>query len=532
MTILLGPVLHLERGAPGLWRFSVHLLTNLPGAPAPALQIAFDAPDVVVGPPQLVANFPAHGRSLWCFVAEVPRVGLERWLTYTLEGDGEPRTFDKVAIPASGKLPRITFFSCNGFSSEALMRSTSDPYALWQQMLKEHGLGLDGGNHDSPSGIHVLVGGGDQIYADSLPVLRELDDMAHRDLRRLRSSVDRRDRALREYLNLYQQRWSQPDVAAMLARVPVVFTWDDHDIFDGWGSHGEDIQSNPAYLDVFDSARMAFRAFQLGGVGNSAGRAPSLLAPANNPGDDHFMQSVILHGGGQELEVLLLDLRSNRTPVRVLSEKQWSDLKGLLSTRKALPNTQPHLLVVASIPVVHMRFKAVGWILRNLVPGAQEVEDDLLDQWEHPDHLGERARMIMTLLQHQQRSGYRVTILSGDVHAGALGRIESTRPEHRQPGHVDAARILQITSSGIVHPSPSTWERYFLELLGTDGRDEVTSGVTTEMLPIDSATDRLWARNFLILDVEGADASVPHQLWARFIAEGRVVAQVVTVPPC
>jgi hypothetical protein len=48
---------------------------------------------------------------------------------------------------------------------------------------------------------------------------------------------------------------------------------------------------------------------------------------------------------------------------------------------------------------------------------------------------------------------------------------------------------------------------------------------------IDSETERLWKRNFLLLDVDRAEATVPWQLWARFVAEGRNSPRVVTVPP-
>ena len=382
---------------------------------------------------------------------------------------------------------------------------------------------------DNPSGIHVLLGGGDQVYADSLKVLEELDALSSRELRRLRSSAARRTRALREYLDLYTDRWSQPEVAAMLAVVPTAFTWDDHDIFDGWGSHGSRVQENEAYLDVFDAARAAFRALQLGG--DPSGRVPALLMAGSDRAAGPFAQTVRLHAGADVVDLLLLDSRTDRTQSRVFSDVHWEQIRDYMHAPSGSDVTRRHLLVVTSIPVVYLRFRAVGWILRNLVPGVQEIEDDLLDQWEHPAHLDERARLILSLLQHQQASGCRVTILSGDVHAGALGRIESTRIDHRLANSIQPARITQITSSGIVHPSPSSWQRTALELLGAEGPDEVASGVTTTLMPVDSETDRLWSRNFLLVDVDGAMASVPHQLWARFIPEGRRLPRVVTVPP-
>ena len=529
MRILLGPVLHHEPPTgPATWRFSVHVMTDIPDTAATPVTCRFADAAVTVAAPVLVAAFPEQSRTVWAFVIEVARTAVEQHLAYTVSLGEDSRTFDGVAVPALAQMPRTAFFSCNGFSSAAVMRQTADPNALWIRMLAEHRQGMAAPTRDVPCGVHVLLGGGDQLYADMLPALADLDAMSSRDLRRLKSSGMRRQRALREYLDLYTVRWSHPDVAAMLGRVPGVFTWDDHDIFDGWGSHGRDIQENEAYLDVYFAARAAFRALQLGG--DPSGRSPTLVKGPVHATAGPFVQFVRLHAGNDVVDVLLTDSRSERTPEQVFSATQWELLRAQLDAPAPAPLHRRHLLVVSSIPVVYLRFRAVGWILRR-VPGVQEIEDDLLDQWEHPAHLNERARFILSLLQHQKKTGCRVTILSGDVHAGALGRIESTRSDHRQDGSQEPARITQITSSGIVHPSPSSWQRSVLELLGTEGDDEVASGVTTRMLAIDSETDRLWTRNFLLLDFEGASMSTPHQLWARFVPEGRRSPRSLTIPP-
>ncbi len=40
------------------------------------------------------------------------------------------------------------------------------------------------------------------------------------------------DHCFQGYLTLY----ARPEIAHLAARVPSVMMWDDHDIFDGWGS--------------------------------------------------------------------------------------------------------------------------------------------------------------------------------------------------------------------------------------------------------------------------------------------------------
>ena len=63
------------------------------------------------------------------------------------------------------------------------------------------------------------------------------------------------------YLNLYADRWlskerggwdakTKPlDAAQAMARTPTVMMWDDHDIFDGWGSYSCEMQHSPLFID-------------------------------------------------------------------------------------------------------------------------------------------------------------------------------------------------------------------------------------------------------------------------------------------
>ncbi len=51
----------------------------------------------------------------------------------------------------------------------------------------------------------------------------------------------------RRYLALIRQ----PAFAELGARVPSLMIWDDHDIFDGWGSHPAGLQESPVALGLF-----------------------------------------------------------------------------------------------------------------------------------------------------------------------------------------------------------------------------------------------------------------------------------------
>ena len=85
--------------------------------------------------------------------------------------------------------------------------------------------------------VSLLRMGGDQVYADSLwtsvPTLKawnELDRVDKVKRKATRIMVEQLDRF---YCELYCRQWSRPEVATMLARVPSVMMWDDHDIVYG-----------------------------------------------------------------------------------------------------------------------------------------------------------------------------------------------------------------------------------------------------------------------------------------------------------
>ncbi len=71
----------------------------------------------------------------------------------------------------------------------------------------------------------------------------------------------------------------------------------------------------------------------------------------------------------------------------------------------------------------------------------QEVRDDLRDGWEHPLHNEER-RLCKNILWEAAARSIRVAILSGDVHASAVFRLEKAGIK---------LPIYQLTSSAITY---------------------------------------------------------------------------------
>ena len=74
--------------------------------------------------------------------------------------------------------------------------------------------------------------------------------------------------------------------------------------------------------------------------------------------------------------------------------------------------------------------------------------DDLRDAWEHELHDEERRALMRVLFQAAAR-GFRVAVLSGDVHVSAAFAIRDSAGD----------RIWQLTSSAITYniPRPLSW---------------------------------------------------------------------------
>ena len=148
-----------------------------------------------------------------------------------LSGASGPRVSTKVFhVPSATESMRIMFHSCNGFS----VGTDEDAWsgcALWNDVLRSH----------TQNPIHVMIGGGDQIYNDGIRVdgpLRPWCDIGNPIKRReypfgeqLRAECDK------YYFDSYVKWYSTEPFASANAIIPQINIWDDHDIIDGFGSY-------------------------------------------------------------------------------------------------------------------------------------------------------------------------------------------------------------------------------------------------------------------------------------------------------
>ena len=497
----LGPVLQFLGCEAGQWCLSA-LWVQDSGDAAPTGELAGHA---VAGTQVPV---PGSDCTAWRFELVVPQTAAAQHMSYRI--GGESHSFD---VPAAGTMPALAYGSCNGYSDPKLMKKVAQPNALWARLARLHA-GQDRVDQQTYGPLHLLLLGGDQVYSDAMwEVIPELKAWTALPWsRRLKTafSATLRRKVEAYFSRIYLERWSQPEVAAVLASVPAVMMWDDHDIMDGWGSYPLEQHQCPVYQGIFAVACTAFALFQ-----RQAFAAP---APGTLPGQDHHNSAWRIG----PLGVLALDMRSERRPralasgpqgevlhpEQVLSPRSWSAVYQWLTQQEAAGGMK-HLFVMSSIPVVHPSFELLEKLL-GVLPGQQELEDDLRDHWTSPPHRAERLRLVHRLLQAGAR-GVRVTLLSGDVHVAALGVIESVRDGA-------ALSINQLTSSAIVHPAPPAAVLFFLEHVGRHV-EQIDRGISGALHEFPTTGHRMiGARNFLTLQPDAPGGA--GRYWANWWVEG------------
>ncbi|MHC8494334.1 alkaline phosphatase D family protein [Thalassospira sp. SM2505] len=486
MKILMGPVLSFKGydKASNRWKLSALIVTD---SDQPCPIFFTNAHAANAGQPETIWQNGKHFAH--CLAFETPLSDSPATLTYSLE-DG---VYYDIHLPAKGDAPNMSYASCNGFSSQKVMKGVEVKNRMWQEMAKRH--------DNKP--IHLMLLGGDQVYADSIwevvPSIKEWNNKPNDAANKASFTKIMEKQVEAFYFNLYTERWAQPEVRAMMASIPSIAIWDDHDIFDGWGSYPPARQDCAVFQGIGAIATKAFGVFQQH-IAPGGQKPDAYLAP-----DYGFSMGHVIG----DTAILCLDMRSERSQRQVLSNDHWKQIYDWVSGLADIK----HLFVMSSIPVVYPDFNVLESLL-GVVPGQQELEDDLQDHWSSRSHKGERTRMVHRLFDFQ-KTGMRITILSGDVHVAALGILQNDRMEYDGKTRV----INQLISSAIVHPAPSKMVLFALRHL-LDNDKEIDPGIQSRMANLPGADVKfVGARNFLCLEPD--DRNGQNRYWAHWIAEGQ-----------
>lgn len=406
--LVAGPILFARGADADRARMDALMVTRI-GAPAPIL-----VPDGGGDPAVAVSVRRFFGHEVWLAPLELPvgpasgyRLGAEHF---------------SVATDFTGDLA-IAFVSCNGQENGDEDRTHEDRDVMWRRLADEH----------ARRPFVLLLQGGDQLYADeavqSHPDVARWGELPLAERPGVAWTEEMAQAVSAYFFRRYLAAMQQAAMRHLGARVPTLMIWDDHDIFDGWGSHPPELQESAVAQGIFRCAREMFVLFQLGAAPE---RLPSTCLDASGRS---FTQGALFPG----LSVVLPDLRSERRPDRVMGDAGWAAFEAAL--RQAPEGAR--CLVVSSVPALGPRLSLLEALL-DFYPGQQRYEDDLRDQWQSRAHRDEWARFLQALEREQVERGAPVTVLSGEIHLATRGEMRLR----------DGSVMHQLVASGITHPKP------------------------------------------------------------------------------
>lgn len=431
----------------------------------------------------------------------LPLMNSEQMVKYSVNGRFQPHF--RFFIPSKTMNFNTIAYSCNGFSLS--VDTSVFKGSLWFDILNKH----------SKVHYHVMLGGGDQIYSDSIrlysPTVHEWLE-THDPIKKYTTNIspeffkDMNHFYLKEYIEWYgygHWRGSTPKsmttqrcLPIALSTIPSINIWDDHDIIDGFGSYSDSFMRTPMFSSIGKAAYKYYMLFQ-----HHVSTDPSdkdaylndsnwILGKSVGPYIGEKSHSVFTRLG-PTMGLLGLDCRTERQLHEILSSETY-DLVSQRLRNEISKGKLNHLLIMLGVPIAYPRLVWLEWLFtsRLLAPlkylakkglfarglvndfnGDVELLDDLNDHWCAKHHKKERNYLIAKLQDFAAENGIRVTILSGDVHLASLGRFKSKihkrhvihEEEHEKENLAtinnpenDVRLMFNVISSAVVNTPPPT----------------------------------------------------------------------------
>ncbi|GLB35393.1 hypothetical protein LshimejAT787_0209580 [Lyophyllum shimeji] len=433
--------------------------------------------EVVRGQEIYVYGGPGGTFTFWRFLIRIPLEPHEMVIRYSINSGQELEFF----VPGRTQNMRWAAHSCNGFSAGVNkdefcgpgFKSGYDP--VWIDLLAKHA--------ETP--FHALVGGGDQLYCDSLmrePEMQEwVSKMKPEEKKRFTITEEIYATIDRFYFNHYCQSFRRGAFARANSSIPMMNMCDDHDIIDGFGSYPDDLQKSTIFRTIGERGYFYFLLFQcfinpgLDGLSDEPGRhvSKSVIIGDEGPYVRSRSHSFLAYLGPQSY-ILLLDCRGERRKEQICSPLQYQKVFQRLSH---LPQSVEHLIVQVGIPIAYPRMVFLEAALEsklnplvalgrtgtlglsgfvNKFNADAELLDDLNDHWTSRSHKKERNWFIEQLQLLASRQRLRVTFVSGDVHCAAVGILKTLQAKGKSDlsPAIDHRYMLNIVTSAIVNTPP------------------------------------------------------------------------------
>ncbi|KAK5142113.1 hypothetical protein LTR04_002334, partial [Oleoguttula sp. CCFEE 6159] len=480
----------------GLWLGSIMLVTD---APQPPTIHIHQSTDLSPNPRQLKAN-PIYSHQRWIFYRYDIDLQMEEdhganW-TYAITSHLGCTRYEFLVAGRHETSWRFIAHSGNDF---ALNVNANDRAKLggvgfmWKDILQKH---MECG------GFHAQLGLGDQIFADRLwkeiPMLKQWTSMSGKENRKNAPWTAKHEEDVSHaYFHYYTSHLDQPHLREAFAQIPHILSLDDHDIFDGFGSYPEYMQSSSMFKNIGRIGIEMYLLFQ----------HHTTLEILRNVSNDQDLFTITGTGWhfvkylGPAVVVVGPDCRSERNPHQVMAGPTY---QGLFPKVATLPSCVQHCIWMIPVPLIYPRLetaeqlsnavatgkkavtgtfnvlgrmtstvagvvgakgmvgegfnsvkKAVGksGLMSGILSpfGELDILDELRDQWTHESKDLERTYLIRTLQGIAHNKSLRMTILSGSVSCCGAGLVHD--PSHPS----DHKTMYQIISSSVVNTPPSSY---------------------------------------------------------------------------
>ncbi|KAL5503806.1 hypothetical protein ACEPAH_7877 [Sanghuangporus vaninii] len=370
-------------------------------------------------------------------------------------------------VPAKDETMRILFHSCNGFSLGVKEGTFAGP-VLWKDVMRVH----------SEQPLHVMIGGGDQVYSDAVRTKGPLRGWAEIKSPRKRAKMPMTEKLGGElddwYFKNYCEWYSAEPFCEAAASIPSLQLFDDHDIIDGFGSYEDKWMRAPIFLGIGTVAWKYYMLFQQHTPPKGEEREDPnwVVGTEKGPYIQEYSRSICTNLG-KRVAFYGLDCRVDRTLDRVCYGSTYDAMFARLDKEVVRGQTN-HLILLLGVPIAYPRLvwlehllsthtvTLIRWLNKlfgvaggvfNKFDGSAELLDDLNDHWCAHPHKKERNAFVKRLQRFARDKQVRVTILSGDVHLAAIGRFFS-KASLDIPQNKDPRYMVNIISSAITNTPP------------------------------------------------------------------------------
>lgn len=249
--------------------------------------------------------YAENGITFWRFMIEVELGQQQARVAYRINR-GPAIGF---WVPAKGETMNIMFHSCNGFSLNVNPNQFSGPDPLWRDVLNAH----------QTRPFHVMIGGGDQIYNDSVGKQTShfqswLDMRNPIQKRSAEWTPEMQDEVKTYYLERYSMWFSQGLFGMAASQIPMINIWDDHEIIDGFGSYPHHFMDSQVFSGLGTVAFKYYMLFQHQSTSiETSIHEPSWLLGASPGPYIHELSRSVFMFLGMKVAFLGLDCRTERT---------------------------------------------------------------------------------------------------------------------------------------------------------------------------------------------------------------------------